>query len=229
MEEVKERIWLARVPPHEVATRLGGSPHKTGPRTVMLVSGARYDATNSELRFEASNVEILNIGSSDAAVIVGYDPAPSVATQVAHDGLVLYGPGDRRFLTLIRSEMTTADAIETGERLLEGVRRRFPGDLDQLADKPRKFVERPDNFWTVMIQPREQNYYITVRGKPERYQGSSFEVKSEMGSYSRFYLRHTGEVEEAARLISKSHEPGSLARPRAATRRRNYIPTLDDL
>jgi hypothetical protein len=99
-------------------------------------------------------------------------------------------------------ELMRPDVATAGERLVREVRQILPGDLEQ-SRKPRKFVEKADNFWTIKMQPRDQSYYITLRGKPHIYSDSSFEMKSEMGSYSRFYLRNTSEVSEALRLKGK--------------------------
>lgn len=151
------------------------------------------------MRFEPSNVEVLNLGTSDAAIIVGYEPQ-SAANREAKVQLVSLGPGDHEFLRHVRQTMRPQMAA-IGERLLNAVRARFPGNLEQSKRKPHKFVEKP-NFWTIKIQPRDESYYVTVRGKPHLYRDSPFKIKSEMATYSRFYVRAESEIPEALRLIS---------------------------
>ena len=131
-----------------------------------------------------------------------------VRLQGSHPGAIpqagFVRSGDHRFLALSRKLLPLAVA-ETGEHLLMCIRQGFPGDLQQIdARACRKFVETPDNFWTVTIQPVDESYYFTIRGRPQSYKSSSLQIKSERGSYSRFKIRYRTEVPEALRLIAEA-------------------------
>src|SRR4051812_37436794 len=121
--EVGESIWLARVPPHEVATRLGNPSRSIGARTVLLVSGARYDANASELSFDASDAQVLNVGGSEATVVVGSDVAASVPLVPVNQ--IAIGSGDSLFLGMVRQQMAP-EAAAVGEHLLKEVRLHIP-------------------------------------------------------------------------------------------------------
>lgn len=67
-----------------------------------------------------------------------------------------------------------------------------------------KFVEAPDNFWTVKIQPRDASLLLTVRGKPERYhQFASLDVKPDQNGYSRFKLSSTRQLPLVLQLLAQ--------------------------
>jgi hypothetical protein len=90
---------------------------------------------------------------------------------------------------------------EVGMLLLAGVRQAHPdGRLIYHAGSGR-YVEWPDNFWTIKPQPRAESFAITVRGTFDSSRFTSIQVKPDRGSYSRFVVNKKGQVEEALRII----------------------------
>jgi hypothetical protein len=126
---------------------------------------------------------------------------PTDGIQAATDAPRSYGNGDREFLRMVALELA-GNAKKAAERLLETLRARFPGDLKR--GNSRNFSNTPDNFWYVVVQPRVQNLSVTVRGEPDRFKPSTFELKADRPGYTRFKISHPSEVEEALRLITLS-------------------------
>jgi hypothetical protein len=82
---------------------------------------------------------------------------------------------------------------DLGEQLLSEVRRRWPGNLH--ASPSKRFVEGPDNYWTVKIQPVDGSLRITVRGEPERLSADPrLGLKADQNSYSTFKIRSVDEI-----------------------------------
>lgn len=112
-----------------------------------------------------------------------------------------------------------------GEAILGAVRKKHDGDLKYYTSGDR-YVETPDNFWTVKIQPRAKSLVITVRGLPGSFHGDAdfevspkagassalvrrlatpsdgkIELKRDRGSSSRFTLKDQAQLETAGRII----------------------------
>ncbi len=88
-----------------------------------------------------------------------------------------------------------------GMSILQGVREVYPHGCLNYRPKCGRYIERPDNFWTIKPQPRAESFAITVRGTFDSSKFSLIEVKPDRGSYSRFVVRDQNQVEEAIRVI----------------------------
>jgi len=71
--------------------------------------------------------------------------------------------GDKRFIHDLPSSLT-----HVGILLLRTVRQEFRGRL-RYYQPSNEYVETPDNFWAVQIQPRLEAIKITVRGRPREF------------------------------------------------------------
>ncbi len=107
--------------------------------------------------------------------------------------------GDRTFLGEL-----TEETKELGEQFLSEARKLIPGELNRTPSG--KFVETPDNFWTVKIQPRDKSLRFTVRGKLKDFQMSrSFQLSNDRGIYySTFKINRIEQVEEALGVILRA-------------------------
>ena len=91
-----------------------------------------------------------------------------------------------------------------GSQLLARVRAKRPGGLRHYPESGR-YVETPDNYWTVKIQPRDRSLMITVRGRPELFSTiDGIDVKPDRGSYSRFKVSSAAQVDAAAAVILRA-------------------------
>lgn len=92
-----------------------------------------------------------------------------------------------------------------GKSLLALVREFSKGRL-KLAPNGR-YIESPDNFWAVKIQPRVRSLRITVRGRPHQLSSSRIvKPKDDRPGYSTFTVSKIEEVAEAARIINSAKD-----------------------
>jgi hypothetical protein len=191
-------VWKARLSPADLRL-LDPRAESNGAITVLLLSDdPRFDVEKKQLSFDPSKVKLLNVGTSDTAILVG--GVPTDTTPIRSTGLApaAIGSGDSRFLNALPSHLN-----ELGTKLLQGVRRKYPGDLT-FYETSGKYVEAPDNFWTVRPQPRDESFRITVRGRPESFKvPATLELKPDMTGYTSFKVERIGQIEEFLRVLDQ--------------------------
>lgn len=93
-----------------------------------------------------------------------------------------------------------------GQALLKGIRRDHTGEL-RPTSKIRKYLETPDNFFSLTIQPRAQSVAITVYGTPEKFHArADIALKSDWPGHSRFTVSRMDQVPSAVSTIRQAHE-----------------------
>lgn len=196
--QLDEGIWKARLSPSEIRF-LDPKAENAGPFSVLLLTEyPAFDRKGRNLSFNLSGVKLLNAGTSDTAILIGAAasrPGPEVAPEPPPGST---GSGDQKFL-----QSLPADLKDFGAELLRKVRGLFPGDLEYYP-KSGKYVQAPDNFWTIRPQPRDGSFRITVRGRPETfaYKGS-FEIKPDMGSYSSFKVERPSQIDDLLSVLKQ--------------------------
>jgi len=208
---VDRKIWKARLKPEEVS-RLGESPNRIGPYSILLVdAAARFDEKSGSLTLDPGAARLLNIGGTDALLILGVGPEEAISPGPAAEPESAKAPfpplpkeippGDRLFIKELPAELR-----EMGEFLLSGVRGFHPGELSY---DPRggRFAETPDAFWTVRIQASPMALRITVRGAPERFgKIPRIELKNDKFGYSAFEVNQVSLVPIAVSVIRQAGE-----------------------
>jgi hypothetical protein len=192
--QVSDGIWLVELPPHQIKF-FGDCRNAEGERSVILVSDPQFDAKTGALAFDTDGVTPLNIGASNTVVALR-SKTPSLIRVRPSDKLDP-DSGDKQFLSELES--LPKDLVSSGRLLLSTIRAKFPGDLK--PTRLGKYMNWPDNFWTIKVQPRVKNLALTVRGVPERFGKSSLEIKPDQNGYSRFWLRKPEELQEALRIV----------------------------
>jgi hypothetical protein len=188
-------IWSFEMPPNQV--RFFGECRKAeGTRSVLLIANPQFDAKSGGLAFDSEEVVPLNVGSTSSAVALsaGIDRNRSVATGGPEE---IFQSGDQEFLA--ETNQLPLELRDAAKKLLNAIRSKFPGDL--VPAQHGRFINSPDNFWTVKVQPKVGNLSITVRGEPERFGKSTLEIKNDRHGYSRFWLRTAKDGTEAMRII----------------------------
>jgi hypothetical protein len=198
--EVAKGVWLTLTPPHQV-TKMGQPRTTQGTRTVLLASSPAFDADRRNLVLDADAIVVLNAGTTGTTVVIDTVAAEEVPAdsggeraQVPHE----LGPGDREFLSMAERELR-GEVQEVAVDLLREVRRRSAGDMKR--GLKNNFSNTPDNFWYVIVQPREQALSITVRGKPEMFRPSPLELRVDRPGYTRFKLQSVDQLPEALRIV----------------------------
>ena len=228
-KRIEQGLWKATLKPEEAAT-LGSCDSKSGPFSVLLLESTfDYDLQTQSLTFDPNASRLLNIGSTDQVILLSgeavravkkataastpsrpansREPRAKAPTPPAKEAAKTenapeielsqaLSTGDKLFLSELPSEMRS-----TGELLLSGVRKEFPGELSY-EPRSAKFDETPEIFWTVKIQPQEKNLRITVRGTPETLPTvGGVNVQLDKFGYSFFILSQPEQVQDALSVI----------------------------
>ena len=115
--------------------------------------------------------------------------------------LLQYVPSMSGDLEYLRRLPDSLEAI--GRELLEQVRERWPGDL-RPTDQGR-YVNSPDNFWTVKIQPRDVSLRVTVRGEPDCLRASAeLGLKADRPGYSTFKIKEGRDIPLAISVLGRA-------------------------
>ena len=197
VREVSDGVWEFEMEPQQI--RQFGTPQASvGPRSILLLDSAEFETRSKRLMFPMDGIMPLNLGSTSSTVAVRSDSVrPDADSELARTAFL--GRGDREFLALAKSELST-EMFQTAEALLREVRSKFPGDLKRGLS--RNFSETPDNFWYVIVQPRIDELSITVRGSVTHFRSkSALEIKDDRGN-TRFKVSRSSDVPEALKLIS---------------------------
>ena len=192
-------VWTALAGPEDLAL-LGPARTKVGPTSVVLLTQQPTSTGSGTIEFKPSTATVLNLGTSDHTVVVlsadGQDSPDNVGR--ARTILRTSRPGDEHFLRDLPPAL-----VDLGKLLLGEVRKRWPGEL-QYHPTSKRFVDSPDNFWTVKIQPRDGSLRLTVRGEPARLRGNGqLDIRPDQRGYSTFKLSRTDEVPEVVALLSR--------------------------
>ncbi len=196
--QLDEGIWKARLSPSEIRF-LDPKAESAGPFSVLLLTESPvFDRESASLSFNPSGVKLLNAGTSDTAIFVGAAATVTSATVPSNTLQTSSGSGDQKFLQSLPLNLK-----DFGTELLREVRSQFPGDLAFYAASG-KYVQAPDNFWTIRPQPRDKSFRITVRGKPESFAAMhSLELKPDMTGYSSFKVERPSQIEELIRVLKQ--------------------------
>lgn len=195
-----ERVWRAPLSPAEVRI-LGLSAPSTSDRTVLLLEGSqRYDAESGRLAFDPSAARLSSAGRSNAAILVGGAETGSQRVQQPQQRSqpAPRPSGDAAFLSALPVRLA-----ELGRALLGAVRDKYEGEL-RLCPKSGRYVDTPDNFWTIKPQPRDISFRITVRGTPDTFTGvGALQVGPDQTDYSSFKIERVDRVALFKRLIEQ--------------------------
>jgi hypothetical protein len=197
-------IWTANVDPQRLI-RLANPVRQGGGLSVVLVARPSYDPSVHSLLFDLDSAVLLNLGSTFEAVLIDsrekevHQPAQTVELPKR-----IQSSGDRRFLEELKS---LPDSIrKLGEQLLAEIRKEYPGEL-VFYPNTKKFVESPDNFWVVRIQPRVQSLRIVVYGKPGKHGPKKLiKLKDDMAGYTTFVIDSQQQIVEALSVIRQAKQ-----------------------
>lgn len=194
--QLDEGVWKARLSPSEIRF-LDPKAENSGPFSILLLTESpTFDRENRSLSFNPSGVKLLNAGTSDTAILIGAEVTASRAAIASKAPQASGGSGDQKFLQSLPAHLKGF-----GTELLREVRAHFPGDL-AFYPSSGKYVQAPDNFWTIRPQPRDGSFRITVRGKPEAFTATrTLELKPDMTGYSSFKVERPSQIEDLIRIL----------------------------
>jgi hypothetical protein len=201
-------VWVGTLKAAEAA-RLPGAPLKnTGPHVVPLDAAAWNGA---ELRAPFEGVRVAVLGAGDAAIYLSAAAAGTTHANGAPNAGVpgedaalptqlQHGPGDDDAFVAALDEIGS-DMARTGKALIARIRDRHAGALRR-TPTPRLFVETPDNFWSVEVQPRRCAIKLVVRTSEERLLRAGLAYESERPpSYWAMKIYNDSNIEAALRFL----------------------------
>jgi hypothetical protein len=196
--QLDEGIWKARLSPSE-ARFLDAKSLTAGPLSVLLVSEApRFDPKTGSLSFDLAAAKLLNAGTSDTAILIAATSNEPKQNERLDSVKRSIGSGDAKFLQAL-----PANLKNLGTQLLAEVRAHIAGDLI-FYQSSGKYVQAPDNFWTIRPQPRDESFRMTVRGKPESFDVlESLELRPDMTGYSSFKVSHAAQIPDMLRVLKQ--------------------------
>lgn len=213
VEEIGAQIWAAKL--SEADLRQLGSPLRTGGQrsVVILTADPEYIGARSELRV-VNGSAFVAMGASEsettlfiaAPVFQERSSEPNVSTEQERPVEGLERPvSDSAFLESLSS--FRSDLADLARDVLEGVRRMSPEGHLELSPVARRWIEKPDNFWTIKVQPQARSLSLTIRGPVESHsEVPGIELKRDMGSYSRFTITSREQVSGTLQLLREAKE-----------------------
>jgi hypothetical protein len=199
-EAAARGLWLADVRAEQLL-RLSTSPLQIGRRHVVLVSGAFFKEESSQLEFDLGAATVLNLGKGTEAIFVDADLSSASVSSLMKTANRAFG--DSAFRDAL--DKLPVELCAVGTLLLTEVRKHFVGEL-KFYPASKKFVETPDNFWVVRIQPRDGSLRVVVYGTPHQHGNyKSIRLVADMGSYSAFKVSSRDQIEDAVTAIRGAH------------------------
>jgi len=193
------RIWLAAVSPKDVS-RIGKPASSKNGSSVVLLKG-EFMSSGKTLSFNPDEVSLLNLGSSDHVVFIADTGSlPSATKQSKKSGFESVKDLCRRHL---QAEFAVAVCMMLGKLETESAD-------DLIADKTNRWISRPDNYFTIKVQPQNKDVVFTIRGREQEYESGKIEMRPDQNGYSKFWVRNSEEVTEALRIIRAARRRGRL-------------------
>ena len=195
------RVMLADVSPTDLR-RLGTPAVTAGAVSVVLLADTPpLDTTQAEVAFEPSAATVLSVGRTSTTVFVlgGSVTVDGDEQEIENQK---YGSGAVDGDDAFRAEVAElpSDLARAGERLLDAVRQAHGGYFQRTS--VGRYVNRPNNWWTVKVQPRDKSLRITVRGRPSDLpQVGGLEIKPDQNGYSGFKMARAEQYDSVLTVL----------------------------
>lgn len=197
-------VWTSSIEPQRLL-KLDNPIRQWGHLSIVMVSKPSFENQNQSLQFDLDSAVLLNLGNTTETILVDSRESEAVVSKsTLQPNAYVYSSGDLRFIKKLG--LLNESLRKLGEQLLGEIRKEFPGELI-FHEKSGKFVESPDNFWVVRIQPRAQSLRIIVYGTPRKHSPkSAIELKDDMTGYSNFVINNQSQLREAIDVIREAKQ-----------------------
>lgn len=112
--------------------------------------------------------------------------------------------GDEKFIEILKSTALPLHLL--GKVFLRRLREQLKGEL-QYQPSSSTFVETPDDYWAIKIQPDGQSLIINVRGKQEDFITTDIiKPKSSSSGYSYFVINNPIQIDPAIEIIRQASQ-----------------------
>jgi len=211
VEAFGPNVWGAQLTGAEVR-RLGEPKARGGQRSIISVTDALFVQEARLLSFSPDHAAVLNIGSSDNALIfdIGNDAPAEIESVHIKNNNPTSEPlrsGDAAFLAEC-DHFLNPSLVKMGTEILQQVRKNYSGKM--VEGQARKWVNHPANFFALTIQNRDQSFAVHVKGKPNDFGATALDIRPDRGSYCRFKLKHERQLPDSIKVIlaSATHSEG---------------------
>ena len=197
-KKLSDSIWTANLHQSDLAV-LSSARSKTGEMNILyLPSTEKPNGGLEELLLNPIDIVFLNFGTSSNALII-FGEKEGVSHDHKPSGNY-HGDDDLFSKDILKLPKPLQDV---GNELVSRIRKSFPGYF--IKSTNGRYVNQPDNFWTIKIQPNDQSLALTVRGKSLEFGGAGeIDVLDDRPGFSRFKLKEYRQLESAIKIINKS-------------------------
>ena len=199
--ELSPGVWEATISPEDMGV-LGQPTIRGGAISVVyLPNMVPHPSEGEQLSFEPSHARVLCAGTTPKSVLVfGRE-----LRLEGDDREILrhkFGPGvqhdDDAFLQ--EAQLLPRTLAQAGKDLLDHMRSEFQGYFQRTTSG--RYVNRPNNFWTVKVQPQDVSLRFTVRGNPQRFTSvSGIRVQPDRNGYSTFKVSSATNMPAALQIL----------------------------
>jgi hypothetical protein len=202
-KRLSDGIWLAPLLAKD-AQKLGHPKNSKGGCSVILLKKA-HSMSEDEISFEPNDATLLNIGEHDFSIFI--EPSACVS-QVGNEPISGTIKSGYQSVIQLCNRRLPKGFLERVVAMLNSLSEDSQDDL--VADKTNRWISRPDNYFTIKVQPQKRDLVVTIRGKPEEYTSRSIKLSPDQNGYSRFWIRDSGDIVEAMKLIRSARARGRL-------------------
>lgn len=173
-----------------------------GPHVVLL---DKPDWNGTDLRIALNAVSVLALGRDCEALFVSVGASDTTAanpegtSRTTVPAAPTASGNDALFLFALME--LGSDLARIGAALMVRIRAIYPGALIP-TEKPRRFIETPDNFWGIEVQPRKMMIKLIVRSSQERLRDCGLVYESERPpAYFSMRIQTDHDIEPAMRFL----------------------------
>lgn len=197
-KKLNDSVWIANVDQSDIAI-LSAAKSKIGNTNILYLPSTEKPVAGLEhLSLDPNEVIFLNSGTSSKSLIVFGEKAEILDNKNQTGNY--NGDDDLFSKEILKLPQPLQDL---GNELVGCIRKSFPGYF--LKSPNGRYVNQPDNFWTIKIQPNDQSLALTVRGKSFEFRSvGEIDVLDDRPGFSRFKLKEYRQLESAIKIISKS-------------------------
>jgi len=203
---IEDGIWEGRLQADDLRV-FHASPKSYGTVSVVIVNdpSLKFDQHRRRITFDLLWALLANRGDTDRVIIVRGCEAPCQSVTPSNETATRegeYAGGDEQFLRGLRA--LPQRVRDVGRELLAEIRAEFGGGL-KYHPISKSYVQTPDKFWAVRIQPEDRSLRIVVRGEPEYFGPvTGITLKPDRTSYSSFKISKPSQLAAALSIIKSA-------------------------
>ncbi len=211
LKVVSPGVWEVDIRSEDLSA-LGTPLFTGGPRSILFFTRAPTSIEANEIRVNpigilvaaASAQETLPALAIDLSCAEEQESQAPMADRPHGSPLVSPVNRDAEFFSSLGDQPEDLGLL--ARSVVQFARALAPTGYLELAGSSGRWVERPNNFWSIKVQPRARSISVTVAGSvADHTQFPDIVLKQDRGSYSRFTMASQGQLSSACRLIREAH------------------------